>query len=192
VTGPTGGAGLASIIPFATGAPDDGSGAQLISLLAPVPAVALIGFGSSFPNYTLTTPGVITLTPATGNFSFMAPRDGVVTSISAFFNIDVALTLLATGTVTVQAELWISPNTVAIGDPNNTFVPTGVVTTIPFTVPVGLILPAGTFGSSTSAAGFPVTSGSRLLMVFSVISPTTVLPIAFVVEGAASAGITFE
>lgn len=186
------------MVPFATGGPG-APGASLTNITGGTPGtVALLGFGSSDPAFFAATPtSSITLTAVGGvtiaNYAFMASRDGVVTSISAFFNFDALVTLGIAGVVTVRAELWISPNTASPLDPNNTFIPTGVAANISFVAPTPafVILP-GTFGSSTSLANFPVAAGSRLLMVFSVSAPVGVLPLATTVTGSASAGIAVQ
>jgi BclB C-terminal domain-containing protein len=125
----------------------------------------------------------IDLTGASGtllNFAFSVPRDGVITSIAAYFSTTLGITLLAT-TVTIEAQLYSSAT------PDNTFSPIGpliaLAPSLTGTVGIGQI-------SNAIATGLtiPVTAETRILMVFSI--SVVGVNLVTAVEGYASAGIT--
>nr|WP_272898894.1 exosporium glycoprotein BclB-related protein [Brevibacillus laterosporus] len=102
-------------MPFASGTP-----------LAGGLAGTRVGFGSSAPTvFALGT--TIDLTGAVGtllNFAYTVPRDGIITSISAYFSTTATISLIGT-TVTITAQLYSSPT------PNNTFNPVqGTIVTL--------------------------------------------------------------
>ncbi|HMM23076.1 MAG TPA: exosporium glycoprotein BclB-related protein, partial [Selenomonadales bacterium] len=177
-TGPTGAAGAGAIIPLASGLP-----VALTSLaggLAGTPG--FVGFGSSATGLTALG-ATIDLTGGPGigiNLAFSAPRDGTITSIAAFFSTTVALTLVGT-TVTITAQLYSSPT------PDNTFTPIAgtLVTLAP---PLTGVLALGTISSGVlTGLAIPVTTETRLLMVFSITAEGVTL--INTVTGYASAGI---
>ena len=87
-TGPTGAAGTGAIIPFASGLPV--SMTTIAGGLAGIPAY--IGFGSSVQGLTILG-STINITNAGGtlsNFAFQVPRNGIITSFSAFFSTTLA------------------------------------------------------------------------------------------------------
>ncbi|MEQ7050113.1 exosporium glycoprotein BclB-related protein [Paenibacillaceae sp. P-4] len=178
VTGVTGAPGTGAIIPFASGVP------VLLTTLAGglVGTGGLIGFGNSAP--TVSALGAtIDLTGAAGlllNMAFSMPRNGIITSISAYFSTTIALSLIG-ATATIQAQLWQSTT------PNNTFtpIPGAIVTLAPALTGI-LAIGAISHGVTTGLA-IPVTTETRLLMVFSV--TTTGLTLGTTVAGYASAGV---
>jgi BclB C-terminal domain-containing protein len=161
------------VIPFASGAP-----AVLTGLVGNiVGTTTLVGFGSSFPGVSLTG-GNISLVGGAGvatNYAFVVPRDGTITSISAFFSVVVGLSLLDTPDVTAQIYASTDPD-------SNTFAPVpGALVTM--TLPAVTVL-GTTVSGTTSGLSIPVTEGTRLLMVF---SGTSTLVITL--TGYASAGL---
>ncbi|GIO01521.1 hypothetical protein J5TS2_21890 [Brevibacillus halotolerans] len=115
------------------------------------------------------------------NFAYSVPRDGIITSISAFFSTTLALTILG-GSVTITAQLYSSPT------PNNIFtpIPGAIVTLAP---PLTGVISIGTISNGiTTGLAIPVTAQTRLLMVYSITSSG--LTVATAVSGYASAGVT--
>jgi BclB C-terminal domain-containing protein len=142
---------------------------------------ALIGFGSSLSGVDVST-GFIDSTTL-GSYAFSMPRDGTITSMSAFFSINVPLNLVGT-TIDITAQLYSSTT------PDNTFapIPGALVTLAP---PLTGIVSTGTISNGiTTGLSIPVTSQTRLLMVYSITS--TGISLTNTVSGFASAGITLE
>lgn len=176
-TGPTGAIGASAIIPFASGVPD-----TLVHVLGGLADTgSLSGFGTSLSGIAVGG-GSIDLTGGVGipsNMAFSMPRAGTLVQLSAFFSLAAAAVAFpATGAIVV--EIYRSTT------PDNTFLPTGVLVTIP--LPAGL-LPIGTFASGTAAAALPVNNGDRLLLVARVtVSPDA--DVATTVVGYVSAGLS--
>lgn len=177
-TVPTGPAGGGAIIPFASGLP---VAPTTIALgLAGLPAI--IGFGNS-----TTLPDIlgatIDLTGASGlltNLAFSVPRDGVITSIAAYFSVVLGLTLVGTE-ITVTAQLYESTT------PDNIFtpIPGAVVTLSPsFT---GIINVGSIASGIVDGLNIPVDAGTRLLMVFTITAEG--LSLINTLTGYASAGV---
>ncbi|MFJ5713991.1 exosporium glycoprotein BclB-related protein [Neobacillus sp. NPDC093127] len=146
----------------------------------------LLGFGNSASGISLSG-GTIDLTgTALGpiiDFAFSVPRDGTITSISAFFSNTTALTLVGS-TITVTAQLYSAPAT------SNTFspIPGASVTLTPSLTGV---VSLGTISSGiTSPVSIPVAATDRLLMVYS--ATATGLSLVNTVTGYASAGFTIN
>ncbi|MCK1995488.1 spore surface glycoprotein BclB [Peribacillus muralis] len=139
---------------------------------------ALIGFGSSFSTVTIGG-GSITLGGVGGvlDFAFVAPRAGTVTSISAFFSTTLAAAIGAPATI--SAEIYTAPAA------SNTFTPSGASVFLAPTI--GPIITVGDTASGTAGAALPVAAGTKLLLVFSIDTPVTLLT---TIVGFASAGIT--
>jgi BclB C-terminal domain-containing protein len=123
----------------------------------------LVGFGNSAP-----TPSVIgasiDLTGGPGvelDEAFSIPRDGTITSISAYFSTTTALSLVGT-TVTVTAQLYSSST------PDNTFtpIPGAMVTLAPALT--GIVAIGTTSNGIATGLSIPVTAQTRLLMVYSI------------------------
>ena len=141
---------------------------------------SVIGFGSNFAGVNVSD---ATLNLGVGSlldYAFVAPRDGVITSISAFFSTTAAVTLLST--VTVQAQVYLA-------DANSSsFTPVG--TPLSLTPAIGPVIAIGTNRSATMTTSIPVTTGQKILLVFS--SSTGGVDLASSVAGFASAGITIS
>ena len=146
---------------------------------------AFIGFGSSAQGLTLLG-STIDITNASGtlsNFAFQVPRDGIITSFSAFFSTTVALSLIGS-TVTVRAQLYQSVT------PNNVFSPIAG-TLINLTPALSGAISIGTLlNGSLTGLNIPVTAQTRLMLVFS--ATTSGLALIQTVAGYASAGLSIN
>ncbi|WP_339242383.1 exosporium glycoprotein BclB-related protein [Paenibacillus sp. FSL R5-0517] len=178
-TGVTGATGSGAIIPFASGGP------AILTTIAGglVGTTSLIGFGSSATGVSILG-GTIDLTGTVVgpliNFAFSVPRDGVITSIAAYFSTTAALALVGS-TVTITAQLFSSPT------PDNAFtaVPGAIVTLAP---PLTGIIALGSISNGiTTGLAIPVTAETRLLLVFS--ATATGLSLVNTVVGYASGGV---
>ena len=180
-TGPTGTGGAGGIIPFSSGL--DVSMTTIAGGLSGVPA--FIGFGNSASGETALGPE-IDLTGGPGtlmNMAFSVPRDGTITSISAYFSTTTALALIGS-TVTITAQLYESTT------PNNTFtaIPGATVTLAP---PLTGIIAIGTISNGiTTGLSIPVTAQTRLMMVYSVTSAG--LALFDTISGYASGGLNIQ
>ena len=190
VTGPTGAtgadgatgvAGTGAIIPFASGLPV--SLTTIAGGLAGLPA--FVGFGSSAQGLTLLG-STIDITNASGtlsNFAFQTPRDGVITSFSAFFSTTLALSLVGS-TVTIRAQIYQSTT------PNNVFSPIAG-TLINLTPSLTGVISVGTLlNGSLTGLNIPVTTQTRLMLVFS--ATASGLSLLNTVVGYASAGLSIN
>lgn len=142
----------------------------------------MVGFGSSTTGVSIL--GDVIDTAAITNYAFSVPRDGVITSISAFFSTALAVSLVDS-TVTITAQLFQSTT------PDNTFtaVPGAEVILAP---PLTGVVRIGTVSSGlTTGLNIPVTAQTRLLLVFFA-SVTDGVDIATSVTGYASAGLLIE
>jgi len=143
----------------------------------------LLGFGSSASNVTLVG-GTIDLTgTALGpiiDFAFSVPENGTITSISAFFSDTVALSLVGT-TITITAQLYSAPANSNIFNP----VVGASVTLSPSLT--GIVSLGDISSGVTTGLAIPVTSTTRLLMVYSATAEG--LSLINTVSGYASAGI---
>lgn len=173
---PAGGA----IIPFASGLP-----ITMTTVLGGIGNTSsAIGFGNSSTGITETA-GTIDLTGGPGillNQAFSVPRDGTITSISAYFSSTVALSLVGS-TVTITAQLY-SSNT-----PDNTFsiIPGAVVTLAP---PFTGVLATGSISNGiTTGLSIPVSAQTRLLLVYTA-TVTSGIDISTSINGYASAGVS--
>jgi len=190
LTGPEGKEGLngiqgpkgnGSIIAFSSGLPISVTTVD-IGLTG---IIALIGFGSS--GSTLTTlSGNIDITGGPSellNFAFSVPRDGTITSISAYFSTVDALSLVGSE-ITIKAQLYSS------NVPNNIFlpIPGSIVTLAP--VLTGVVPVGDVSNGITSNISIPITVGTRLLLVFS--TTATGESLINTVLGYASAGLTID
>ncbi|WP_341456898.1 exosporium glycoprotein BclB-related protein [Marasmitruncus massiliensis] len=166
------------MIPFASGAP-----AVLTTVLGGLLGTStVVGFGSSTASVSAVG-GTIDTTTLT-NYAFSMPEDGTITSMAAYFSTTAALTLVGS-TVTITAQLYSSTT------PDNVFtpIPGAVVTLAP---PLTGIVAIGTISSgSTTGLSIPVTTETRLLLVFSA-SVTAGIDVATTVAGYASAGLAIS
>jgi len=103
VTGPTGETGLTgatgggAIIPFASGTTPSALVNALIANTG-----TFLGFGFSQPGIALTGGTSITLALGVGDYAFVAPRDGIITSLAGFFSATTALAPLSPVQVHIQ------------------------------------------------------------------------------------------
>ena len=150
-----------------------------------VGTTALVGFGNSANGVSilggtidLSGASIVAGTPI--NMAFSAPRDGTITAISAYFSVATALSITGT-TVTITAQLYRSTT------PNNTFtaVPGAVVTLAPALT--GLLAIGASSNGLITGLNIPVTSQTRLLLVFS--ATATGLSLAQTIIGYASGGV---
>lgn len=181
-TGATGaaGAGSGAIIPFASGQPvtvttiSGGLSGQS----------ALLGFG----NWGSATPagGTINLTGGAGvnlNFAFSVPRNGTITSMSAFFSSTTPLTLIGT-TLTINGQLYASTTASNLFTP----LPGATVTLAPAFTGIAAV---GTIANGNlTGLSIPVTTGTRLLFVGS--ATATGLTLVNSPSGYLSGGLTIE
>ena len=162
-----------SIIPYASGIVP----VALTSLAGGLVGIPFyIGFGTAVPGVILAD-NTIDLTGLV-NEAFTVPRNGSITAISATFTLTVALAVFGGGSV--NAQIYRAPAG------SNIFSPTGVSVNLTPALTGPLAIGATLSGSSAPFAPVPVTTGDRLLMVFSLLGTTIVT----VVTGTASAGIT--
>jgi len=175
-TGATGAAGDGAIIPFASGV----TPAVLTTVLGSVLNTgSIVGFGSNITGVS-GLGGAINIT-LIGDLAFNVPRDGILDSLSATFNVTVGLSLIGS-TVTVSATVYSAP----AGSNSFTPVPGATVNLVP--AYTGLISVGDIATGSISGINFPVTTGMRLMLVFSS-AITGGLDIASTLTGQASAGI---
>lgn len=142
----------------------------------------LVGFGDSAAGVNIL--GGAIDTTALFNVAFSMPRDGIITSLAAYFSTTLGLSLLGS-TVSITAQLYQSTA------PNNVFtpVPGASVTLAP---PLsGIVAIGATSSGITSGLNIPVSAGTRLLLVFSA-AVTAGLDIATTVIGVASAGLAIS
>ncbi|WP_336635614.1 exosporium glycoprotein BclB-related protein [Lysinibacillus fusiformis] len=168
-------AATGSIIPFSSGTIP----VVLTSLISGlVGTVSLVGFGTSVPGVALA--GVnIDLTSSLATEAFTVPRPGTITSIAATISATVALTL--TGTATVRAQIYRAVQG------SNVFSPTAAFVDLTPALPLATLL-AGAIASGNANVSVPVSTGDRLLMVFSI--TTSGATVLVTLAGNASAGIT--
>ena len=121
-------------------------------------------------------------TTGLANMAFSMPRDGIITSIAAYFSVGAAVALVGT-TVTLTADLYSSTT------PDETFTPVaGTTVTLAPPLTGAVAVGTATNGILTGLA-IPVTAETRLLMVFTA-SVTAGIDVATIITGNASAGVT--
>lgn len=143
--------GGGAIIPFASG--DILSVTVLAGGLVGLPG--LVGFGDSAQS--LIVLGATIDISGQANFAFSLPRDGTITSLSAFLSVTAALALLAPLTYTVQVYSSTTPD--------NIFSPVAGAA-VDITIP-GPIAFGDTFNGIVTGLSVPVTAETRLLLVAS-------------------------
>ena len=180
-TGTAGTGGGGAIIPFASGAPINMT--TIIGGLTGTSAV--LGFGNSASGIS-NSGGFIDLTGGAGvnlNMAFSVPRDGVITSLSAFFSTTVAQSLIGS-TVSVTAQVYMADKN------SNTFTPVpGAMATLAPTF-TGILAIGSPASGTTTGLSIPVPAGSRLLLVFS--ATATGISLINTVSGYASAGLAID
>lgn len=164
-----------SIIPFASG--------NLVTLTTVSGGLAgtqaLIGFGAN---------GIAALVGDTiditglSDVSFSMPRDGILTSVAAYFSVGADVSLVGS-TVTITAQLYSSPT------PDDVFSPVpGAIVTLSPPLTGAVSVGDNLSGISIELSRY-LTAGTRLLMVFSA-EVTDGNDIDTIINGYASAGIS--
>ena len=174
--GPPGPAGSSTIIPYASG----GASTLTTILGGLVGQASAVGFGN---NAQVEPSGGVIDAATVPLIAFSMPRDGTITSMSAFASTTVGLALLGT-TITLTAQLYESTT------PDNIFtpIPGAAVTLAP---PLTGIIAIGTISSGISTGlSIPVTAGTRLLLVFS--GTATGVSLINVVSVFTSAGVAIQ
>ncbi|MDP1456029.1 exosporium glycoprotein BclB-related protein [Bacillus wiedmannii] len=169
LTGPTGATGGGAIIPFASGTTPSALVNALIANTG-----TLLGFGFSQPGVALTGGTSITLALGVGDYAFVAPRDGVITSLAGFFSATAALAPLSP--VQVQIQILTAPAA------SNTFTVQGAPLLL---APAFAVIAIGATASGIIPEAIPVAAGDKILLY---VSLTAASPIA-AVAGFVSAGI---
>ncbi|MEH6935987.1 exosporium glycoprotein BclB-related protein, partial [Bacillus sp. JJ783] len=166
----TGATGGGAIIPYASGT----TPAVLVNLVAgTIGTGTLLGFGFSQPGISLLGGGDITLAAGIGDYAFVAPRAGTITSLAGFFSVLAGVSL---GTTQVQMQILIASAA------SNTFSPVGAPLLLLPTF-VGIVV--GATASGIEPLNIPVAAGDKILVY---VSLTGASPIA-TIDGFASAGI---
>ncbi|PEN90237.1 collagen-like repeat preface domain-containing protein [Bacillus cereus] len=168
-TGPTGATGGGAIIPFASGT----TPSALVNALV-ANTGTLLGFGFSQPGVALTGGTSITLALGIGDYAFVAPRAGTITSLAGFFSATAALAPLSP--VQVQIQILTAPAA------SNTFTVQGAPLLL---TPAFAAIAIGSTASGIIAEAIPVAAGDKILLY---VSLTAASPIA-AVAGFVSAGI---
>lgn len=178
-TGATGEPGSGAIIPYASGLPVTLT--TIAGGLAGIPA--FIGFGGAAEGTSVLEES-INLIGGPGvflNVAFSMPRDGIITSIEAYFSTTAALSLVGT-TVTITAQLYSSAT------PDNIFIlVTGATVTLAPAL-TGILAVGTTSNGIVTGLSIPVTAETRLLMVFS--ATAAGVSLINTVAGYASAGVS--
>ncbi|MDA1884931.1 exosporium glycoprotein BclB-related protein [Bacillus cereus group sp. BY105LC] len=169
LTGATGATGGGAIIPFASGT----TPAALVNALI-ANTGTLLGFGFSQPGIGLAGGTSITLALGVGDYAFVAPRAGVITSLAGFFSATAALSPLSP--VQVQIQILTAPAA------SNTFTVQGAPLLL---TPAFAAIAIGSTASGIIPEAIPVAAGDKVLLY---VSLTAASPIA-AVAGFVSAGI---
>ena len=146
-----------TIIPFASGDP-----VAVTTVIGGAPGTGgLVGFGRS--GGISLAGGVIDLTGGSGQplaFAFSMPRNGTISSLSAFVSTASAVNLVGT-TVTITAQLYSSTT------PNNIFFSIPGATAVLAPGLTGFVAAGTTLNVALSGLSIPVTAQTRLLLVVS-------------------------
>ncbi|MDJ1477870.1 exosporium glycoprotein BclB-related protein, partial [Bacillus sp. LS15-K4] len=172
LTGATGATGGGAIIPFASGTTPSALVNALIANTG-----TLLGFGFSQPGVALTGGTSITLALGVGDYAFVAPRAGTITSLAGFFSATAALAPLSP--VQVQIQILTAPAA------SNTFTVQGAPLLL---APAFAVIAIGATASGIIPEAIPVAAGDKILLY---VSLTAASPIA-AVAGFVSAGINIE
>ncbi|PFD09142.1 exosporium glycoprotein BclB-related protein [Bacillus cereus] len=168
-TGATGATGGGAIIPFASGT----TPSALVNALV-ANTGTLLGFGFSQPGVALTGGTSITLALGVGDYAFVAPRAGTITSLAGFFSATAALAPISP--VQVQIQILTAPAA------SNTFTVQGAPLLL---TPAFAAIAIGSTASGIIPEAIPVAAGDKILLY---VSLTAASPIA-AVAGFVSAGI---
>ncbi len=166
-----------SIIPFASG------GATIMTtVLDNLAGVqALVGFGN---NTIGTLAGGLIDISGSSSFAFSVPRDGIITSIAAYYSVGAELDLVGS-TVTITAQMYRSAT------PNDSFAPVvGASCTLdpPLT---GLVSVGAISSGLVTGLYIPVTAGTRLMFVLSA-RVTEGIDIETMLSGFVSGGLSLK
>ncbi|MDA2385176.1 collagen-like repeat preface domain-containing protein [Bacillus cereus] len=169
-TGPTGATGGGAIIPFASGTTP-----ALLANAVLANTGTLLGFGFSQPGIAPGVGGTLTILPGVvGDYAFVAPRDGVITSLAGFFSATAALAPLSP--VQIQMQIFIAPAA------SNTFTPVAPPLLL---TPAFALIAIGATATGIQAYNVPVVAGDKILVY---VSLTGASPVA-AVAGFVSAGL---
>jgi len=168
-----------SIIAFSSGTVP----ALLTSVLGLAGTSSQIGFGTSLANVTILGNNTLNLS-LLPNEAFTVPRAGSLTAVSATFTATAAATVALGVPATISAQVYRA----AIGE--TVFSPIGAIVNLAPPLPNPIAIGNTSFGSVTFPP-VPVAVGDRLVMVFSVSAPGSIVALS-VVAGTASAGITIS
>jgi BclB C-terminal domain-containing protein len=148
---------------------------------------AFIGFGSNVQGVdVLSTTINLTGAPLLDlNYAFTMPRDGVITSIRAFFSVTAAAGV-GVGNYTIHAQLYVSQSP----DSNIFDAIPGTDVTLSPAFPGPIIALGDTASGALDGLSIPVAAGNRLLLVFYVEPPA--LSAAATFAGYASAGVAIS
>ncbi|WP_330659760.1 exosporium glycoprotein BclB-related protein [Caproiciproducens faecalis] len=176
-TGATGATGAGAIIPFASGAVT-----TVTTVLGGLAGTnALVGFGSN--DTALIVGGLIDI-GGSSSLAFSMPRDGTITSMSAYYSVAAAASLIGS-TVTITTQLYSSTT------PNDSFAPVAgaLVTLTPALT--GLVNIGQTSSGLVTGLSIPVTADTRLMFVVSA-SVTAGIDIATTLTGFVSGGLGID
>jgi BclB C-terminal domain-containing protein len=120
-------------------------------------------------------------TTGLNDVAFSMPRDGVITSMAAYFSVGAAVALVGS-TVTITAQLYSSAT------PDDVFSPVAGATVTLAPPLTGAVAIGDTSNGIVTGLSIPVTAQTRLLMVFSA-AVTAGIDIATIISGFASAGL---
>ncbi|HHW25693.1 MAG TPA: hypothetical protein GXX22_09605, partial [Clostridiales bacterium] len=173
--GPEGPPGPGAIIPLASGTP-----AQATTTLGGIANTSSsIGFGFNVPGIIVLGNEINLLNLS--NTAFIVPRDSTLEGVFAFFSVTAALAL-------VGSEVTVSVRVFESTTPDNAFTEIAAAATPLTPTLTGLISVGDILTGSTTGIGYPLTAGTRLLVVVSA-EVTGGLDIATAVAGQVSAGL---
>ena len=173
--GPEGPPGPGAIIPLASGTP-----AQATTTLGGIANTSSsIGFGFNVPGIIVLGNEINLLDLS--NTAFIVPRDSTLEGVFAFFSVTAALAL-------VGSEVTVSVRVFESTTPDNAFTEIAAAATPLTPTLTGLISVGDILTGSTTGIGYPLTAGTRLLVVVSA-EVTGGLDIATAVAGQVSAGL---
>ena len=172
-SGTTSGGG--AVIPYASGVP-----VALVTLANGLASTgSVVGFGSSLPGIGLVGNNINLVL---GDFAFVAPRAGTITSLAGFFSVTTAITLPLgqTANVGVKLQIFTAPGS------STTFVPQTPPLLLPLlTTPLAI----GNSVDGIQDLNIPVNAGDKILLY---VTADTTFTAVTTVLGFVSAGITID
>jgi BclB C-terminal domain-containing protein len=175
-TGAAGSAGNGTIIPYSSG-----SAISVTTISGGLSGtVAVLGFGNSTSG--ITSGATIDMT-SNPNFAFSMPRNGTITSVSAYFTNTTAMSLIGT-TVMLNVQVYTSTT------PDNVFSPVAGSTVTLAPAYTGIDAIGSVSNGIITGLSIPVTAQTRVLVVVS--ATATGIGLNNTVTGYASAGLTIE